>query len=192
LSHSQATDSVTYTGQQLRLSVTLSGDETAKGECKYDLWRYEIDCPLKEGAHIEETIHHVIRRSLKGEAARALKRMKVGSSVREILDKFDGIYGFVEAGEETLAEFYAAKQGKDEDVSTWGCRLEMLDRASAAGVVSDKDTNEILRKRFWMGLQLHLKEAARHKYDGIDDFDRLHDVVRLIEHEYKKDEDIDK
>ena len=35
---------MTVDDRQLRLSVTFSGDETAKGDCKYDLWCYEVDC----------------------------------------------------------------------------------------------------------------------------------------------------
>ena len=175
--------------QQLRLSVTFSGDEAAKGDCRYDLWKYEVDCLVKEGIHSEETIRHVIRRSLKGEAAHVLKRLGPRATVKQILKKFDGVYGIVEAGEETLAEFYSARQKEDEDVSTWGCRLEeLLDRAISAGVIGGKDTDEMLCKRFWTGLRPKLKEASRHKFDTITDFDRLRVVVRGIAHEFK-DED---
>ena len=174
------------TSQQVRLSVTFSGDEDAKGECRYDLWKYEVECLVKDGVHTEETIRHVIRRSLKGEAAHVLKRLGPNATVQQILQKFDGVYGIVEAGEETLAEFYSARQKETEDVSTWGCRLEeLLDRAVHAGVLGDKDTDEMLRKRFWTGLCPKLKEASRHKFDSIMDFDRLRVVVRTIAHEFK-------
>ena len=172
--------------QQLKLSVTFAGDETVKGTSSYDLWRYEIGCLVREGVYAEAVIKHVIRCSLKGEAAHVLKRLGPTTTVQQILQKFDGVYGTVEAGEDTLAEFYSAKQKKGEDVSTWGCRLEeLLDRAMQAGVVGGKDTDEMLRKRFWMGLLSNLKEAARHKYDTIMDFDRLRVVVRSIEHEFR-------
>lgn len=62
----------------------------------------------------------------------------------------------------------------------------MLDR-----VVSDTEssydnatTNKMLRKRFWAGLKPSLKEASRHKYDTVDDYDRLTVIVRGIEHEH--------
>ena len=54
-----------------------------------------------------------------------------------------------------------------------------------AGVVGGKDTDEMLRKRFWMGFLPNLKEAACNKYDTIMDFDRLRVVVMCIEHEFK-------
>ena len=85
----------------------------------------------------------------------------------------------VEAGEDTLAEFYSAKQEKGKDVSAWGCRLEeLLDRAMNVGVVGKKDTDEMLRKCFWMGLLPKIKEVSHHKYDTITDFDRSQVVVR--------------
>lgn len=174
---------------RLRLSVTFSGDETTKGDCKYDLWRYEVESLIKEGTHSEETLRHLIRRSLKGEAAHVLKRMRANPSVAKILEKFDTVYGVVETGEETLSEFYSAKQKDGEDVSTWGCRLEeLLDRAKNAGVIHPSHSiDEMLRKRFWAGLQPRLKEASRHKCDAIADFDRLRVVVRGIAHEFEQE-----
>ena len=61
--------------QQLKLSVTFAGDETVKGTSRYDLWRYEIGCLVKEGVYTEAVIKHVIRCSMKGEAAHILKRL---------------------------------------------------------------------------------------------------------------------
>ena len=181
----------TLDDRQLRLSVTFSGDETAKGDCKYDLWRYEVDCLVKEGTHTEETLRHIIRRSLKGEAAHVLKRMPANPSVAKILEKFDTVYGIVETGEETLSEFYSAHQKESEDVSAWGCRLEeLLDRALRAGVIQDRDVGEMLRRRFWAGLQPRLKEASRHSFDIIKDFDRLRVVVRAIAHEFNQEEEL--
>ena len=156
-----ATEGLTH--QQVKLSVTFADDETAKGGCRYDLWKYEVECLVKDGAHRAEVIQQAIRRSLKGEAAHVLKRLGPQATVTQILQKFDGVYGVVEAGEDTLAEFYSAKQEKGEDVSAWGCRLEeLLDQVMNAGVVGKKDTDEMLRKRFWMGLLPKLKEASRH------------------------------
>lgn len=179
--------------RQMRLSVTFSGDEAAKGDSKYDLWRYEVECLIKEGTHTEEGLRHMIRRSLKGDAAHVLKRMhKHGNpSIAQILDKFDTVYGIVETAEETLAEFYSARQKQQEDVSAWGCRLEeLLDRAARAGVIHDRDIDEMLRRRFWSGLQPRLKEASRHNFDTIRDFDRLRVVVRAIDHEFKQEEEL--
>ena len=128
----------------------------------------------------------MIRASLRGEAAHVLKRLGPDASLDSILQKFNDVYGMVETGEETLSEFYSAHQREDEDVSSWGCRLEdLLDRAVRGKVLVDTDNNDMLRKRFWAGLQPRLKEASRHKFDTTADFDRLRVLVRSIEHEYK-------
>lgn len=62
-------------------------------------------------------MRQIIRRSLKGEAAHVLKRMHANPAVDKILEKFDTVYGIVETGEETLSEFYSARQKENEDVS---------------------------------------------------------------------------
>ena len=46
-----------------------------------------------------------------------LKRMHANPAVDKILEKFDTVYGIVETGEETLSEFYSARQKENEDVS---------------------------------------------------------------------------
>ena len=102
--------------QQLKLSVTFAGDETVKVTSRYDLRRYEIGCLVKEGVYAEAVIKHVIRCSLKGEAAHVLKRLGPTATVQQILQKFDEVYGTVEAGEDPLAEFYS-RQTKE----MWGC-----------------------------------------------------------------------
>jgi hypothetical protein len=87
-----------------------------------------------------------------------------------------------------LAEFYAATQDKKEDVAAWSCRLEdLLDKAEEASPQqsrSAKERESMLRSRFWMGLQQQLKDSSRHKYDTIQDYDKLRVEIRQIEHEY--------
>ena len=112
--------------QPIRLSGIFSGDSISKSDMTYDLWKYEVKCLQEDRSLAEEDIRLVIRRSLKGEAAHVLKRLGHNVFVKQILANFDGVYGVVETGEETLAEFYSTKQHKSEDVSTWGCRLEEM------------------------------------------------------------------
>ena len=77
------------------------------------------------------------------------------------------MYGAVAAWEETLSQFYSSKQRDGEDVSSWGCRLEdLIDKAVNSEADGDKDINDMLRRRFWVGLKPKLKESSRHKYDA--------------------------
>ena len=112
--------------QQLKLSCLFSGQVGVKGEATFDLWKYEVECLVKDKVYSEETIRRLIRTSHRGEAAHVLKRLGPQASVEIILNKFTAAYGIVETGEETVAEFYSACQRDTEDVSAWSCRLEDL------------------------------------------------------------------
>ena len=70
--------------QQFKLSVTFARDESIKGTCKYELWKYEVECLVKEGVCTDEVVKHIICWSLKREAAHVLKRLGPDASVRQI------------------------------------------------------------------------------------------------------------
>ena len=75
----------------LRLTV-FSGEK--KSNISYDLWKYKVICLMDE-AEAMETVLQAIRRSVKGEAAHVVMRLRASASVNEILQKFDRIYGNV-------------------------------------------------------------------------------------------------
>lgn len=161
--------------QQTPRLATFSGDGD-KSDASFDLWKFEVDCLIKAGVLSEAVIC---------QAAHIVKRLGAEASIQRIMRKLEDVYGVVDAGETLLAEFYGAKQGKEEDVTSCGCRLEdLLDRATEQSQVKEKDTNEMLRSRFWGGLHQRLKDASRHKFDIIKDFDQLRKEIRSIEREY--------
>ena len=167
---------------------TFSGEDGAKGEASFDIWKYEVECLLKEEQHSEDAIRQAIRKSVKGEAARIVKRQGTEAGTEELLDKLDAVFGTVGAGQAILAEFYAAKQAAGESVASWSCRLEnLMDKALELHAVNPLETDEMLRSVFWLGLQPNFREASRHKYETIKDFNRLRREVRMIEHEYLMD-----
>ena len=111
---------LTTINQSMKLSALFSGLKPGKGECTFDLWKYEVECSIKEGVCSIDNQKRMIRASLRGEAAHVLKRLGPDASVASILQKFDDVYGMVETGEETLSEFYSAQQRVDEDASSRG------------------------------------------------------------------------
>jgi hypothetical protein len=174
--------------QSLKL-CTFSGDVPGKGDTTFDLWHHNVSCLLAEGLHPESAILEAVRRSLKGDAAKIVKRQGTGMSVTQILNKLEAVYGIVEAGDTLHAEFYAAQQRKDETVVSWGLRVEdMFDKMCQRNLADAKDT-EKLRGRFWNGLQRRLKDSTRHKFDTIMDLDELRVEVRKIEREFSLPED---
>ncbi len=168
---------------------TFSGEEGVKGETTFDLWKYEVECLLKEDQYSEDAIRQAIRKSVKGEAARIVKRQGTEATMHQLLDQLDAVYGIIGAGQSILAEFYAARQGTGETVASWSCRLEnLLDKALQLEAVNPKDTEEMLRSRFWLGLRSTLRNVSRHKYETVKDFNRLRREMRVIEQENLADQ----
>lgn len=176
---------VTVVSHPPRLS-TFSGDPQAKGDTTFDLWKYEVQCLLKEATHPVGVLVQAIRKSLKGEAGRIAMRLGPNAPVTRLLEKLEGVYGTVERGESLLADFYSAQQGDEESVVMWGCRLEdMLDKAKRKGHVTSSSIDEMLRTKFWLGLQPQLKDKSRHLFDKCKTFDNIRVQLRIIEHEQK-------
>ncbi|CAG2241346.1 unnamed protein product [Mytilus edulis] len=111
-----------YTGYIPRIP-TFSGDN--KGDNTYEVWRYQVVCLIIEN-YADEVIAQAIRRSRRGEPSKIVMRLGPKATVDDIIDKMhmDSIYGIVDPKEALLAQLYTARQEQDEDVSTWGCRLE--------------------------------------------------------------------
>ena len=160
-----------------------SGDK----DISYEAWRYEVCTLLKESSYAPQEVSIAVKKSLRGEAANVVCRLGFEVDLETMLEKMDGIYGLVEDAENLMSQFYGATQGKGENVSSWGCRLEdMLFRAQQQNPLSNGSQNDMLRTKFWSGLQPRLKEAARHKLDHVKDFDKLRVEVRKIECELEK------
>ena len=161
----------------------FSGDGS-KQDTSYDLWRYEVDCLIKE-KYSEEAIAQAIRRSLRGDAGKVAMRLGPEAKVDDILDKMESVFGSLERGEKVLEEFYSSTQRKDEDSMAWSCRLEEIFRkAVIKGVMNRYEANEKLKSRYWNGLHQWLKDISGYKYDQLTDFDELRKEVRLMEQEH--------
>lgn len=165
----------------------FSGDGS-KNDTTYDLWRYEVDCLIKEKCK-EEIIAQSIRRSLRGDAGKVAMRLGPGATVTQILDKMESVFGTIERGETIMEQFYSARQEKGEDSMSWSCRLEEIYRkAVIKGVATKEDANEKLRSKFWNGLHQWIKDITGYKFDALTNFDELRKEIRLVEkeHETKK------
>ncbi|KAK3088231.1 hypothetical protein FSP39_016429 [Pinctada imbricata] len=162
---------------------TFSGD-TTKQDTSYDLWRYEVDCLVKE-KYSEAVIAQAIRRSLRGDAGKVAMRLGSDAKVNQILDKMESVYGTLERGETIMQEFYSETQHKTEDSMSWSCRLEEIYRkAKVKGVATKQEENEKLRSKYWNGLHQLLRDITGYKYDTIKDFDELRREIKLIEKEH--------
>lgn len=163
----------------------FSGDEPLnKGEVTYEHWRHEVNCLVKE-EYKECTVLLAIRRSLKGTAATVLLNLGVDISTKDVVEKFNVVFGNILPNEMLLEDFYTARQGDSESVVAWGCRIErLLMKAKEQGTI--QGTEDMARTKFWSGIKdEQVKSALRHKFDGGDKFHELLRNARLLEHEFQ-------
>jgi len=179
--------SSTHVIHQPNIGVFTGDPDPNQKGVAYEAWKFEILTLKKEGVYSSHIITTAAKKSLRGEAAKVSRRLGVNATVDDILNKFEGLYGTVEDSENLLAQFYNTSQQEGEKVSTWGCRLEdLLDRALDGESLHLKPLNEMLRTKFFNGLLPQLKNAVRHQFDKVKDFDKLLVATRKIESEENK------
>lgn len=167
--------------------ITNFSGSNAKGETSYELWRYEVTGLLADQLYDKENINYAVRRSLKGDAGVIAMHLGAHATVADIIHKLDSIYGDVEKKEDLLAQFYRARQGEDESITKWSCRLEsIMGRAVEKGIVKPTDRNSMLHTMLWTGLRTELKDISGHKFDSIKDFDELRIALRHIEKDHEE------
>ena len=166
----------------------FSGEEPRqKNEASFEEWQYEVKCTQNEGIYPDHAIAQSIRRSLKGQAKKVLLPMGTTSSVQDILDRLESVFGNVAAGESVMQEFYTATQKQDETVTAWGLRLEeILQKAVSKGHVKQEEIDSMLKAKFWRCLRSdRLKNATRIHYETATSFEILRKKVRAEEYEMK-------
>ena len=160
--------------------------EQGKGEATYDLWRYEVDS-LRKSTFAPHIIDLIIRRSLRGDAAKVAMRLGPEATLDQLLNKLEGNYGLSIQHDRLMEEFYSAKQQANEDVTTWANRLEdLLYKASRQKLVRPEDINDKLCSMFWSGLNPKLRETSGHLHFMIKEFEKLKAAMREQEADFKQ------
>lgn len=153
-------------------------------DTSYDLWRYEVDCLIADPSHNSAQALHAVRKSLRGEAARASMRLGTQATLVQLLAKLASMFGDSAKKSKVMKEFYGSAQRPDEDVMAWSYRLEgMADRAKSLELIFDEDLDELQCDQFWTGLKPELQSGTEHKFDTIRNFDKLRMEMRLVEEE---------
>lgn len=158
--------------------------EGGKGDVSFELWKFEVQCLIDAGKHLD-LIGQSIRRSLRGAAANVMMTLGPQATPTQIITKLRSLYGVVDDQETLLENFYAAHQLEDENVTDWACRLEgLLTRADSSLLLEER--NRRLHNKFWSGLKQDLREVSGHKADAIDNYEELCIAVRSIERAREK------
>ncbi len=160
---------------------TFSGEDK---DTAFDLWLYEVNCLRKSGMYREGLVTIQVRKSLKGHPARVAMRMGDQATLDELLETLTSLYGNVQTSEHLLAAFYNASQGETETVVEWSHRLEdLLTKATENQKKDPRETEQMLRSKFWASLRPSLRDKSRHKFDTVPTFDKLRIELRQIEME---------
>jgi hypothetical protein len=180
---SQAAHSATnYVRVDMPRLSTFSGD---KKEVKYIQWRKELECMEGDSGLSRSSIWQAVHRSVKGMAAEIITNLPQSTTIAQLLSKFDIMFGNTQSLEQLLQEYYMSNQVPSECVVTWGCRLEdMIALIGKCGNFTSDVTEEMLRGKFWSGLQSeYIKTALRHKFDAGDSMEDLLLKARVVERE---------
>ena len=147
--------------------------EGQKGDCEFDVWKYDINCLLHSGVYPQHILLEAIRSSLRGKARSVLLHLGELAGVSDIIAELEAIYGNVATTEKLKEQFYMAKQLPNETVADYSLRLEQLLQHSSLQV-DFQTKNEMLRNRLWSGLRdRELKNAARFKFETLRGFNSL-------------------
>ncbi|OWF39253.1 hypothetical protein KP79_PYT25197 [Mizuhopecten yessoensis] len=150
----------------------------------YDVWRNQL-LSLVEENHKDQDIMDALRSSLQGKAASVFSRINAGVPIKDILKKMDSIFGEIDSESDLLAEFYGARQRKDESVADWGCRLESVLDSIQKQCTLPHTPDMMLRNMLWTGLRQDLKDVSGYLVNQINIFDDLRIALRRIEKQHK-------
>lgn len=155
--------------------------EGQKGDCTFEVWRYDVNCLLRGHMYPEHAILEAIRKSLKGKARTVLLHLGELANINDIMTELEGLYGNVATSEKLKEQFYCARQEKNETVADYSLRLEQL--LCNSNMNLDYETkNEMLRNRLWSGLRdSELRNVSRFKFETVNNFNRLRKELRQIE-----------
>ena len=164
----------------------FSGDTPPqKGDVSYEEWRFEIRCLQNDSEVSASQLVQCIRRSLRGTARKMLIPLGDKASVGDILHKLDALFSDISTNGMVMQEFFNSFQKSDENVTSFGCRLEsLLQTAIEHGYMGKESKDDLLRHKFWTSLRCEkLKSQTRHKYDTISSYDELLRELRQVEKE---------
>ena len=115
---------------------------------------------LIKAGHTDKDFFDAIRSPLHGKAGNVIVRLGTESTVQDILQKRNSIFGAMDTEADVLATLYGAHHGQEETVADWGCGLEgLLDLATRQAQIPG-NPQEAQRSKLWTGLRHELKAVS--------------------------------
>ena len=149
----------------------------------YRRWRFDVT-HLRQCGYPESTVLMSVIRSCRNLASDTLLSLGDDFTLDQMLECFDQRFLPVDTAESQLSKFYSAKQKADENVSSWGSRLECMLSTPQLQYLRPSQRMSMLRERFWRGLYSEtMKNALRHRFDADLKFEGLLVAARSVEQE---------
>ena len=124
--------------------------EDLKGDISFEIWKFELNCPITDGVYPDSLILHAIRKSLRCKSRDILLTLGESASPSVILNKLEGIYGNVSSNEVLFQQFYLVSQLENESVADYSVRIEnLLRRATQSRPIHEIVRNEMLCAKLW-------------------------------------------
>ena len=170
--------------------IPFFSGEDQKGDVSFEVWKFELNCCIREHYYPDSLILQAIRKSLRGKARDILLTLGEDATPSIILNKLEGIYGNVCSEQILLQQFYVVSQNENESSADYSIRLEnLLRRATQSRPVDEVTKHDMLCSRFWNGLRdPHLKNSCRFMFETEKDFNKLRKYIRSVEQDLNTSE----
>ena len=163
--------------------IPFFSGEDQKGDASFEVWKFELNCLIREGIYPNSLILQAIRKSLRGKSRDNLLTLGENASPSDILNKLEGIYGICSSKEVLLQQFYLVSQFEHESIADYSVRIEnLLHRATLGRPIDASVQNEMLCAKLWNGLKDPLlKNSCRFMFETEKNFSRLMKYIRSVE-----------
>ena len=149
----------------------------------YTAWKYQVKCLDRDAKVSTATLLQLIRQSVRGTASGLLISLGENVTLKQVLDKFDAIFGNVFSSRALKTRFLAMRQRPDKSVGSWACRVQTA-IGQIMKVDPTEDEDDLQRTQFFFGLTNEkVQTGIRHLYDAGKTADYLLKKARSIEGE---------
>ncbi|XP_004614550.2 zinc finger CCHC domain-containing protein 12 [Sorex araneus] len=169
----------------------------AQGEETFENWLTQVIGVLPDWNMSEEEKLKRLMKTLRGPAREVMRLLQASNpnlSVADFLRGMKLVFGESESSVTTHGRFFNTLQAQGEKTSLYVIRLEVqLQNAIQAGIIAEKDANQIRLQQLLLGADLsrdmrfrlkHFLRVYENEQEGIPDFLEL---IRMI----KEEEDLD-
>ena len=163
--------------------IPFFSGEDQKGDVSFEVWKFELNCLIRECIYPNYLILQAIRKSFRGKLMDNLLTLGENASPSDILNKLESIYGICSSKEVLLQQFYLVSQFEHKSIADYSVRIEnLLHRATLGRPIDASVQNEMLCAKLWNGLKDPLlKNSCCFMFETEKNSSRLMKYIRSVE-----------